>query len=85
MLEGYSNASWITSVSNNKSTSSWIFTLSGGAILGIKETNVYFSLHHGIKIYSLGDSRQGSGMTKKYVVRHRVVATTNTSHFDVLR
>ena len=32
MLKGYSNASWITSVSNNKSTSSWIFTLGGDAI-----------------------------------------------------
>ena len=57
MLEGYLDASWITSVSDNKSTSSWMFTLGGGAILGIKETNVYFSLHHGIKIYSLSDSR----------------------------
>lgn len=25
-LEGYSNASWIANTSNNKSTSSWIFT-----------------------------------------------------------
>ena len=32
VLEGYSNASWITSVSDNKSTSGWIFTLGGGAI-----------------------------------------------------
>ena len=32
VLKGYSNASWITSVSNNKSTSSWIFTLGGDAI-----------------------------------------------------
>ena len=32
VLEGYSNASWITSVSDNKSTSGWIFTLDGGAI-----------------------------------------------------
>ena len=32
MLEGYSDASWITSVSDNKSTSSWIFTLGGGVI-----------------------------------------------------
>ena len=32
MLEGYSDANWITSVSDNKSTSSWIFTLGGGAI-----------------------------------------------------
>ena len=32
MLEGYLDASWITSVSDNKSTSGWIFTLGGGAI-----------------------------------------------------
>ena len=32
MLEGYSDASWITSVSDNKSTSGWIFTLGGGVI-----------------------------------------------------
>ena len=85
MLDGYSDASWITSVSDNKSMSGWIFTFGRGAILGIKETNVYFSLHHGIKIYSLGDNKQGSEMAKKYVVRYRIVATTNTSHFDVLR
>ena len=32
VLEGYSDASWITSVSDNKFTSGWIFTLGGGAI-----------------------------------------------------
>ena len=32
VLEGYSDSSWITSVSDNKSTFSWIFTLGGGAI-----------------------------------------------------
>ena len=32
MLEGYSDASWIVSVSDNKSTSGWIFTLGGGVI-----------------------------------------------------
>ena len=32
MLEGYSDANWVTSVSDNKSTSGWIFTLGGGAI-----------------------------------------------------
>ena len=31
MLEGYSDASWITSVSDNKSTFGWIFTLGGGS------------------------------------------------------
>ncbi|GLT33023.1 hypothetical protein SLA2020_076460 [Shorea laevis] len=32
VLEGYTDASWITSKSDNKSTSGWIFTLGGGAI-----------------------------------------------------
>ena len=32
VLEGYSDASWITSASDNKSTSGWIFTVAGGAI-----------------------------------------------------
>ncbi|XP_075074624.1 uncharacterized protein LOC142162200 [Nicotiana tabacum] len=32
VLEGYSDASWITSINDNKSTSGWIFTLGGGAI-----------------------------------------------------
>ena len=32
VLEGYSDASWITSVSDNKSTSGWIFTLGRGVI-----------------------------------------------------
>jgi hypothetical protein len=32
VLEGYSNANWVTNVGDNNSTSGWIFTLSGGAI-----------------------------------------------------
>ena len=32
VLEGYCDASWITSVNDNKSTSGWIFTLGGGAV-----------------------------------------------------
>ncbi|XP_043714613.1 secreted RxLR effector protein 161-like [Telopea speciosissima] len=32
VLERYSDASWITSRGNNKSTSGWIFTLASGAI-----------------------------------------------------
>ncbi|GJW92554.1 hypothetical protein Tco_0170107 [Tanacetum coccineum] len=32
ILEGYSDASWITGSSDNKSTTGWIFTLSGGAV-----------------------------------------------------
>ncbi|XP_072058025.1 secreted RxLR effector protein 161-like [Arachis hypogaea] len=32
VLEGYSDTSWITNLSDNKSTSGWIFTIGGGAI-----------------------------------------------------
>jgi hypothetical protein len=32
VLEGYSDANWVTSMSDNKLASSWIFTLGGGAI-----------------------------------------------------
>lgn len=32
VLEGYSDASWITSVSDNKSTSGYVFTLGGSAV-----------------------------------------------------
>ena len=32
VMEGYSDTSWMTSSSDNKSTSGWIFSLGGGAI-----------------------------------------------------
>jgi len=32
VMEGYNDASWITSSSDNKSISGWIFSLGGGAI-----------------------------------------------------
>jgi len=32
VLEGYTDASWITDNDDHKSTSGWIFTLAGGAI-----------------------------------------------------
>ncbi|GJR64875.1 hypothetical protein Tco_0010940 [Tanacetum coccineum] len=32
VVEGYSDASWITSSSDSKSTTGWIFTLSGGVV-----------------------------------------------------
>ncbi|KAH9736084.1 hypothetical protein KPL71_017967 [Citrus sinensis] len=32
VLEGYSDASWVTNTRDNKSTSCWIFTIAGGAV-----------------------------------------------------
>ncbi|KAH9765249.1 hypothetical protein KPL70_001801 [Citrus sinensis] len=32
VLEGYSDASWVTNTRDNKSTSGWIFTIAGGAV-----------------------------------------------------
>src|SRR3954468_3134938 len=34
VVEGFSDASWITNVGDNKSTSGWIFTLATGAVSG---------------------------------------------------
>ena len=73
MLEGYSDASWISSMSDNKSTFGWIFTLGGVSFLGHQRNKHVFL------------TPPLSEMAKKYVIRHRVVATTNTSHFSVLR
>ena len=43
VLEGYSDASWITNVSDNKSTSGWIFTPGGGAISWASKKQMCFS------------------------------------------
>ena len=43
MLEGYLDASWITSVSDNKSTSGWIFTLGRGVISWASKKQTYIS------------------------------------------
>ncbi|KAL0352234.1 UNVERIFIED_CONTAM: hypothetical protein Scaly_1612100 [Sesamum calycinum] len=39
VLEGYSDASWITSIGNNKSTSGRIFNLAGGAVAWVFPRN----------------------------------------------
>jgi len=58
-MEGHSDASWMTSLSDNKYTSGWIFSLGGGAIswASKKETNIHLSFYHGIRIYCNGCSR----------------------------
>jgi hypothetical protein len=43
ILEGYSDASWITSTSDNKSTSGWVFTLGRGAISWASKTQTCIS------------------------------------------
>ena len=43
VLEGYSDANWVTSVGDNKSTSGWIFTLGVGAISWGSKKQSYIS------------------------------------------
>ncbi|KAL0457582.1 UNVERIFIED_CONTAM: Retrovirus-related Pol polyprotein from transposon TNT 1-94 [Sesamum latifolium] len=38
ILEGYSDASWITNVEDHSSTSGWVFLLGGGAISGLQRS-----------------------------------------------
>ena len=42
-LEGYYDASWITSSSNNKATSRWIFTLRWGVIYWASKKQTFIS------------------------------------------
>lgn len=49
VLEGFTDASWISSTGESKSTSGWVFTLGGGGcFLEIKETDMYNTLNYGI-------------------------------------
>ncbi|GKB25313.1 zinc finger, CCHC-type containing protein [Tanacetum coccineum] len=43
VLEGYSNASWITGSRDSKSTSGWIFTLGGGAVCWGSKKQTYIT------------------------------------------
>jgi len=42
-MEGYSDASWMTSSNDNKSTSGWIFSLGRGAISWTSKKQTYIS------------------------------------------
>ena len=55
VLEGYTDASWITSTHDKISTSGWIFILGGSAV-----ANMYNTFDHGVGIYCLSSSGQGS-------------------------
>ena len=43
VLKGYTDASWITSASDNKATSCWVFTLGGGAVSSASKKQTYIS------------------------------------------
>lgn len=44
ILEGYTNASWISSVEYHKSTFKWIFTLVGSAISWKRKKQMWITL-----------------------------------------
>ena len=49
VLEGYTDASWISSAGDNKSTTGWVFTLGGAAVSqGFKKQTYITSLNYGI-------------------------------------
>ena len=53
VLEGYSDASWISNGEYHSSTSGWVFLLGGGGrchFLGFQEANLYNKLDNGIRI-----------------------------------
>ncbi|CAM8893350.1 unnamed protein product [Rhodiola kirilowii] len=49
VLEGYTDASWITNLEDHSSTSGWVFLLGGRYyIMGLKEANLHHQLDYGI-------------------------------------
>ena len=43
MLEGYTNASWITNMEDHSSTSGWLFLLGGGTISWVSKEQSCFT------------------------------------------
>jgi hypothetical protein len=86
VLAGYLDASWITSTSDNKSTSGYVFTLGGGVIswASKKQTCISHSTMES-EFIALAAAKKRGRMANEYVIRHKVVATTYASHFLALR
>ena len=40
VIEGYSDASWITNLEDHSSTSGWVFLLGGGAFHGLSRSKL---------------------------------------------
>ncbi|KAK4409369.1 hypothetical protein Sango_0009900 [Sesamum angolense] len=59
VLESYSDASWITSIGNNKSTSGWSCILVGGAVAwASKKQNLFNTFYNGSRICCIGSNKQ---------------------------
>ncbi|GKD30815.1 hypothetical protein Tco_1241593 [Tanacetum coccineum] len=66
VLEGYTDASWITDQEDYASTSGWIFTLGGGAVSwGSKKQSFFNKLYYGSRVCGTGFMLQRSRMATK--------------------
>jgi hypothetical protein len=84
VLEGYSDANWMTSVGDNKSTFGWIFTLGGGAISwpSKKQSCISHSTMES-EFIALGSTGKEAEWLRNMLYA-RVVATTDVSHIYFL-
>ncbi|KAL0287616.1 UNVERIFIED_CONTAM: Retrovirus-related Pol polyprotein from transposon TNT 1-94 [Sesamum calycinum] len=84
VLEGYSDASWITSIGNNKSTSGWIFTLAGGAVAWAskKQTCLTHSTMEAEFVALAATSKEAEWLSN--LLLDITLATTNASHIFVV-
>ncbi|GKC42769.1 hypothetical protein Tco_1060491 [Tanacetum coccineum] len=76
VLEGYTDASWITDQEDYTSTSEWIFTVGGCSVLGIKETELFNRLYYGRRVCGIGVMLQRSRMATGLVNKHTFMAET---------
>ena len=74
ILEGYSNASWISSVGDNFIYHKLgVYTWWWGCLLGIQETNLYITLNHGGKVYSLSSNRKRRLLLFFFISKNQVL------------
>ncbi|GKB87942.1 hypothetical protein Tco_0960214 [Tanacetum coccineum] len=84
VLEGYTDASWITDQEDYASTSEWIFTVGGCSVLGIKETELFNRLYYGRRVCGIGVMLQRSRTATGLVNKHTLMAETYAANLCAL-
>nr|GEX10379.1 protein kinase-like domain, phloem protein 2-like protein [Tanacetum cinerariifolium] len=85
VLEGYTDASWITDQKDYASMSGWIFTLGGGcSVLGIKETDLFNRLYYDSRVCGTGFMLLRNRMATRLVNKHTLMAENHAANICAL-
>ena len=76
VLEGYTDASWIISTSDNKSTTGWVFTLGGRAVSWASKKQTYIA--HSTMDFEF--VALVGRVVEKCITRYKVVATIDATY-----